>query len=300
MGTTTTSAHAKIIVLITLIILGSCLGNLSQTAVNAMNTAIAAEFSIDLSLSQWMTTIYMLVLGVTVPVTTYLMKRFTFKQVAMLSLGLLLAGCLLDWVAWDFPSFIVGRVIQAISAGIAMPMMTTVVMITFPPGRQATVMGVAGIAMGFAPNIGPTIGGLMVSLAGWRSLFVLLTAVSAVLVVLGIILIEPGGQRSRDAKLDHLSFWLSTLGFGALLLGFSNASSMALADPFVWVPVLVGVLFRLLHALIQACVLTMLTSLFYGQVSDNTPKPPKEKKRRKDKKIINKAETAQSGETAAA
>ena len=61
---------------------------------------------------------------------------------------------------------------------------------------------------------------------------------------------------------------------------------------------LVGVLFTLLHALIQAYVLTMLTSLFYGQVSDNTPKPPKEKKRRKGRKA--EAESAAAGEAAAA
>ena len=65
-------------------------------------------------------------------------------------------------------------------------------------------------------------------------------------------------------------------------------------------PVLVGVLFTLLHALIQAYVLTMLTSLFYGQVSDNTPKPPKEKKRRKKSRTAITTETADPGEAAAA
>ena len=89
--------------------------------------------------------------------------------------------------------------------------------------------------------------------------------------------------------------------FGALLSGALVTELVYYYSSLSYVvPVLVGVLFTLLHALIQAYVLTMLTSLFYGQVSDNTPKPPKEKKRRKDKEIINKAETAQSGETAAA
>ena len=55
-------------------------------------------------------------------------------------------------------------------------------------------------------------------------------------------------------------------------------------------PVLVGVLFTLLHALIQAYVLTMLTSLFYGQVSDNTPKPPKEKRKKHKKQQTETAE----------
>ncbi len=105
----------------------------------------------------------------------------------------------------------------------------------------------------------------------------------------------------KTLKEYSLPISLSFRLFGALLSGALVTELVYYYSSLSYVvPVLVGVLFTLLHALIQAYVLTMLTSLFYGQVSDNTPKPPKEKKRRKDKKIINKAETAQSEETAAA
>ena len=105
----------------------------------------------------------------------------------------------------------------------------------------------------------------------------------------------------KTLKEYSLPISLSFRLFGALLSGALVTELVYYYSSLSYVlPVLVGVLFTLLHALIQAYVLTMLTSLFYGQVSDNTPKPPKEKKRRKDKEIINKAETAQSGEAAAA
>ena len=72
--------------------------------------------------------------------------------------------------------------------------------------------------------------------------------------------------------------------FGALLSGALVTELVYYYTELSYVlPVLVGVLFTLLHALIQAYVLTMLTSLFYGKVSDNTPKPPKEKKIRQAK-----------------
>jgi F-type H+-transporting ATPase subunit a len=85
------------------------------------------------------------------------------------------------------------------------------------------------------------------------------------------------GKTLKDFSLPiSLSFRL----FGALLSG-------ALVTELVYyytamsyvVPVIVGVLFTLLHALIQAYVLTMLTSLFYGEVSEKVEKPPKEKRR---------------------
>jgi F-type H+-transporting ATPase subunit a len=103
----------------------------------------------------------------------------------------------------------------------------------------------------------------------------------------------------KTLKEYSLPISLSFRLFGALLSGALVTELVYYYPKLSYVlPVLVGVLFTLLHALIQAYVLTMLTSLFYGQVSDNTPKPPKEKKRRKGRKA--KAESAAAGEAAAA
>jgi F-type H+-transporting ATPase subunit a len=103
----------------------------------------------------------------------------------------------------------------------------------------------------------------------------------------------------KTLKEYSLPISLSFRLFGALLSGALVTELVYYYSSLSYVlPVLVGVLFTLLHALIQAYVLTMLTSLFYGQVSDNTPKPPKEKKRRKGRKA--EAESAAAGEAAAA
>ena len=103
----------------------------------------------------------------------------------------------------------------------------------------------------------------------------------------------------KTLKEYSLPISLSFRLFGALLSGALVTELVYYYPKLSYVlPVLVGVLFTLLHALIQAYVFTMLTSLFYGQVSDNTPKPPKEKKRRKGRKA--EAESAAAGEAAAA
>lgn len=164
-------AQTQVIVLISIVILGSCLGNLSQTALNAMFSGMAADFGVQMELGQWVTTLYMLVLGITVPVVTYLMRRFPLKNVVLAALLLLVIGAAIDVAAPSFEVLVAGRALQAVSAGITMPMMISVVMTSFSRDKQATVMGIAGIAMGFAPNIGPTIGGWMIGFAGWRSFF---------------------------------------------------------------------------------------------------------------------------------
>lgn len=102
----------------------------------------------------------------------------------------------------------------------------------------------------------------------------------------------------KTLKEYSLPISLSFRLFGALLSGALVTELVYYYSSLSYVlPVLVGVLFTLLHALIQAYVLTMLTSLFYGEVSDDTPKPPKEKRRRKAKKA---AESNAAGEAAAA
>ena len=214
-------AQTQVIVLISIVILGSCLGNLSQTALNAMFSGMAADFGVQMELGQWVTTLYMLVLGITVPVVTYLMRRFPLKNVVLAALLLLVIGAAIDVVAPSFEVLVAGRALQAVSAGITMPMMISIVMTSFPRDKQATVMGITGIAMGFAPNIGPTIGGWMIGFAGWRSFFVALFVCALVLLLLAAVLIARRPQANSSARLDVLSLLLSALGFGGLLLGLS-------------------------------------------------------------------------------
>ena len=69
--------RGRVYALFAIVMLASAFGNLSQTAVNAMMPEIMGEFALDVSLGQWLTTSYMLVLGIAVPAATFLGKRFT-------------------------------------------------------------------------------------------------------------------------------------------------------------------------------------------------------------------------------
>lgn len=226
--------------LFTISIIGCSLGSLSQTAVNAMIGGICGDFGITESLAQWFTTIYMLVLGITVPSVTFLSKRLSLRALVLLALVLMLAGSAIAFVSQGFASLMVGRVLQAVSAGITMPLLQTIAMTRFPPDRTTTAMGLAGIAMGFAPNVGPSVGGALVGSLGWRSFFVLLGVLTVALVVATLLLVEKGEPADRSARLDALSLALSTIGFGGLLLAFSNAANFDLASPLVWAPAIVG------------------------------------------------------------
>lgn len=113
-------------------------------------------------------------------------------------------------------------------------------MTRFPDGRKATAMGISGIAMGFAPNIGPTIGGAMVESLGWRSFFWLLVALTVVVGIACQFAVKRRDDASYPAGFDVLSFALSALGFGGLLMGASEVSSYSFIHPFVWAPLIAG------------------------------------------------------------
>ena len=237
--------RGRVYALFAIVMLASAFGNLSQTAVNAMMPEIMGEFALDVSLGQWLTTSYMLVLGIAVPAATFLGKRFTTRQHVFIALAFFLVGALADCLASNFAVLLAGRICQAVSTGLLLPLMQTIAMTRFPEGRRATAMGIAGIAMGFAPNIGPTVGGAFSFSFGWRSFFVLLLAGVVVLGVATALLVR-GGEGNRSERFDTLSFMLSALGFGGLLLGFSEASSFALTSPFVWGPLVAGAVFLVL------------------------------------------------------
>lgn len=84
--------RGRVYALFAIVMLASAFGNLSQTAVNAMMPEIMGEFALDVSLGQWLTTSYMLVLGIAVPAATFLGKRFTTRQHVFIALAFFLVG----------------------------------------------------------------------------------------------------------------------------------------------------------------------------------------------------------------
>jgi len=229
--------------LFAIVVITCALGSLTQTVMNSMLTGVCEDFAIDAAVGQWVTTIYMLVMGVTVPVVTFLSRRLSVKSLVYLALGFYLVGSVVAFFAPVFAVLVAARVLQAIATGITLPLVQSVAMTRFPRERTGTAMGIGGIAMGFAPNIGPLIGGALAGSWGWRSFYLMLAGVLVLLGAACALLVKSQGDHRGDAVFDLPSFVQSTLGFGGLLLGASNAATMGLAEPSVWAPGLLGAAF---------------------------------------------------------
>ncbi|MFL6518235.1 MAG: MFS transporter, partial [Bacillus sp. (in: firmicutes)] len=199
-----------------IMILGAFLATLNQTLMSVATPELMVEFKISAATAQWLTTGYMLVNGVLIPITAYLMQRFTTRQLFQASMFIFLAGTIVSAIATGFPLLLTGRMIQAAGAGIIMPLLTNVILTIFPPEKRGAAMGLVGLAIIFAPAIGPTLAGYIIENYKWETMFYGMLPFTVIVIVLGFIFLRNVSDRIKT-KLDILSVALSTIGFGALL-----------------------------------------------------------------------------------
>lgn len=237
-------------VLLTVLILGCFLSTLNQTLLNVALSNLMDVFSVSATTVQWLATGFMLVNGVLVPITAYLMKRFSTRHLFISSMLFLLVGSIFCAIAPNFTTLLIGRMIQAIGAGIIMPLLMSIVMFIFPPEKRGSMMGLIGLAMIFAPAIAPTLAGFVIDNYSWRWLFIGIIPFVVIILFMAMKYLMNVSETSK-AKLDGISVILSTIGFGLILYGFSNAGSHGWDDKVVISTILVGILTTAMFCLRQ-------------------------------------------------
>lgn len=231
--------HVKTMLLI--FSLGAFISILNQTLLFTAFPDIMRTFSVSSSTVQWLTTAYMLVNGVWIPVTAYLISRFSTRQLMLFALGSFTLGTLLSAISPSFLLLLISRLIQAIGAGIIIPLMQVVMFSIVDKDKHGSVMGIIGFTTGFAPLIGPTIAGFILSRLTWRYLFWLVFPIGVALIVATIFGMQNVGTPQRqDNRIDYRSVVYSTLGFGVLLYGTGSFNQNQTLGTFF---IAIGVIF---------------------------------------------------------
>lgn len=231
--------HAMMMI-ITLLV-GTFTTVLNQTILSTAYPTLMNTFNISTSTVQWLTTGFMLVNGIMIPVTAFLVNKVPTKILYLFAMSTFLIGTIVAYVAGNFGILLTGRLIQAVGVGVTMPLLQNIMLTIFPPDKRGAAMGVAGIAIGVAPAIGPTLSGWVIDQFGWRMLFGMIIPVAA-LVLISSFFFMANVLPDRNPKLDVLSLIESTIGFGALLYGFSEVGDKGWGSPIVYGSIIVGVL----------------------------------------------------------
>ncbi|MGE7932474.1 DHA2 family efflux MFS transporter permease subunit [Viridibacillus arvi] len=237
-------------ILLTVLILGCFLSTLNQTLLNIALSSLMDIFNVSATTIQWLATGFMLVNGVLIPTTAYLMKRFTTRQLFLSAMLLLLIGSIICALAPSFGVLLAGRMIQAAGAGIIMPLMMGVVLVIFPVEKRGSIMGLLGLAIIFAPAIAPTLSGFVIEYYSWRWLFIGLSVLVVIVILLALKYLMNVSETSK-AKLDVFSVILSTIGFGLILYGFSNAGSKGWSDVVVILSLVLGLIITAIFCIRQ-------------------------------------------------
>jgi len=214
---------------------------LNQTLMNTALPALMEDFQITANSAQWVTTIFMLVNGIMIPITAFLIQRFSTRSLFFAAMGLFSLGTLLAMLAPTYPVLLAGRFIQAAGGGIIMPLMQTILFAIFPMDKRGQAMGTFGLVISFAPAIGPSMSGWIVEHFPWQALFMIMLPIAIIDMIVAYFILD-NVTEPTNPRLDILSLILSTLAFGGMLFGFGNAGNAGWSSAAVIVPLIVGFL----------------------------------------------------------
>ncbi|MEU9579494.1 DHA2 family efflux MFS transporter permease subunit [Streptomyces chilikensis] len=223
---------------------------LNETTMGVALPPIMEHFGVSAGVGQWLTTIFMLVMAVVIPMTGFLLQRLGTRGSFLIAMGLFTAGTALAALAPTFGVLVLARAVQASGTAVMMPLLMTTVMNLVPPSRRGRFMGNVSLVIAAAPALGPTMSGALVEPLGWRGVFGVMLPISIATLVLGALMVKDVSERRRQ-KLDVLSLPLSALGFGGLVYGLSAMGEGGGAAVHPAIPVTAGLAVLLLFVLRQ-------------------------------------------------
>lgn len=225
--------------ILAILMIGAFITFLNNTLLNIALASIMTAFNVETSVVQWLSTGFMLVSGILIPTTAFLIQKYSVRHLFLVAMGLFTIGTVVAGTAPMFFVLLIGRMVQAAGTAIMMPLLMNVMLVSFPVEKRGAAMGFFGLIMMFAPAIGPTLSGWILQHYEWRMLFHLVTPIAAIIVILGFFLLKDKKEKV-DIRLDFTSVVLSSLGFGGLLYGFSSAGNFGWASPYVYGTIVLG------------------------------------------------------------
>ncbi|MBM7834211.1 MFS transporter [Clostridium sardiniense] len=238
----------KIFKVMAVLLFGGFMALLNETITNVALPKLMEEFNISAQTVQWLSTGYLLVIGILVPVTAFLIQRFTLKQLYIVAMSLFLLGTIIAATAPNFTILLLGRLIQASGTGMFVPIMMNTIVVINPPEKRGAAVGLGLFVILFAPSIAPTLSGMIIQKLSWRYLFIMEIPLAILAIILGYRYLEKVTEITKP-KIDVISIILSTLGFGGIIVGFSTLGNNNFSKTLVFF--LIGILSLILFSLRQ-------------------------------------------------
>jgi EmrB/QacA subfamily drug resistance transporter len=197
---------------------------MSSTIVNVAIPDMSRHFTLGQERAQWVTSGFMVAMTVSMLTTPWLLARYGYRRTYVGTMVLLLAGGIVGGFSSSFALVLAARVAEGLAAGVVQPIPAIIIMRAFAPHEQGRASGIFGMGVVLAPAIGPSIGGVLVDLFGWRSIFFMVVPfclASLWLAYRYVPVTAPGGVAAnrQGATLDWRGLLLGSAGTLCLLNG---------------------------------------------------------------------------------
>lgn len=213
---------------------------LNETVMSVALLPVQEDLGVDPIVGQWLTTAFLLTMGVVIPITGFLIERLGVRMLFGIAMGLFSTGTLAAILAPGFAILLAARVVQAGGTAIMLPLLMTTIMTIVPPARRGAMMGNITIVIAVAPALGPTVSGVIIDHLSWRWIFALVLPIAVGVLMAGLRLLSDVAPTSK-ARIDVVSVPLAAIGFGGLVYGLvqvghgaeESASVLSVAAPLL-------------------------------------------------------------------
>src|SRR5690625_3949837 len=237
--------HSKWLVVIS-VLFGTFTVILNNSMLNPTLPYFMETFDVDAVAVSWLLTIFLVSMGMTMPVTGYLGDRFGKKKIYMIGLAVFILGSLSGALSPTLPLIIISRAVQGIAGGLMMPIAMALIFNSFPKDERGLAMGLYGIAAMIAPAIGPTVGGIVIEFFTWPFLFLFNIPFALAGIIFCNKYLKPT-EKNPALKFDLLGFILITIGVGSILFALGRGSTLALLlSPLSLSLLMLGIIFIVL------------------------------------------------------
>jgi EmrB/QacA subfamily drug resistance transporter len=196
------------------VIVGTFLGRLDQSIVNLALPSIIDDFGISIAAAGWIATAYIIANAVFVPVWGKLGDILGRKKIYIFGFSIFIFGSLLAGLAWNLSSMIVFRVIQAIASSADYPTAMAIIAVTFKEGKErAQALGIWSASFAAAVVFGPLIGGPLIDIFGWRSIFLINLPIGILGIVMALTFVRESRENIGNIKFD----WWGAINLGIVL-----------------------------------------------------------------------------------
>ncbi len=182
------------------VMLGSIMGPLDGSIVNTVLPSITEYFHTDISVAQWVPTIYLLTISCLILLYGRLGDMIGYRTVFLSGLAAFTVTSVLCGASQNIWMLIAFRALQGLAAGMMMSVGYAIVTTAFPPRERGKAMGIYAISIAVGLGLGPTLGGLIAQ-HSWRYVFFINVPVGITAVFWGYRII-PQGVRKAGQRLD--------------------------------------------------------------------------------------------------